>query len=96
MRHETYAEASTSASSQSMGYLQRATFAQALMERSWMKEKEAKKLFQDITGSVEGIATASEAAVGLIEVESDVGRARHAFWSDGMEVHRHFCPRERA
>lgn len=77
MRQQAHAEASTSASSTGMGYLHRATFAQALMERSWMKEKEAKRLFHDITGSMDGILTAPEAAVGVSEVYIDIGHARH-------------------
>ena len=54
VRHQTHAEASSSRTLPDMAYLQRTTFAQALMERAWMTEKEAKKLLQDITGSADG------------------------------------------
>lgn len=37
-----------------MEYLYRATFAQALMERTWMKEEEAKRIFHQITGNMSG------------------------------------------
>ena len=37
-----------------MQYLQKATFAQALMERTWMKEQEAKQLYLQITGTMNG------------------------------------------
>ena len=37
-----------------MQYLHKATFAQALMERTWMKEQEAKQLFLQITGTRSG------------------------------------------
>ena len=37
-----------------MQYLRKATFAQALMERTWMKEQEAKQLFLQITGTMYG------------------------------------------
>ena len=60
MRQQTHGEASSSKVSPGMEYLQQTTFAQALMERSWMKEKEAKRLFQDITGSIDGIVNSSE------------------------------------
>ncbi len=54
MRHQTHAEASSSRTLPDMAYLQRTTFAQVLMERAWMTEKDAKKLLQDITGSTDG------------------------------------------
>ena len=53
-RHQTHAEASSSRTSPGTEYLQRTTFAQALMERSWMKEEEAKQLFLQITGTMNG------------------------------------------
>ena len=37
-----------------MQYLYKATFAQALMERTWMKEQEAKQLFLQLTGTRSG------------------------------------------
>ncbi|CAK0786570.1 hypothetical protein CVIRNUC_009783 [Coccomyxa viridis] len=50
-RCRSNAEASSSTASPGMQYLQKATFAQALMERTWMKEQEAKQLFLQITGT---------------------------------------------
>ena len=53
-RCRSNAEASSSTASPGMQYLQKATFAQALMERTWMKEQEAKQLFLQITGTRSG------------------------------------------
>ena len=53
-RCRSNAEASSSTASPGMQYLHKATFAQALMERTWMKEQEAKQLFLQITGKRDG------------------------------------------
>ena len=53
-RCRSNAEASSSTASPGMQYLHKATFAQALMERTWMKEQEAKQLFLQITGTRSG------------------------------------------
>lgn len=71
-RHATHAGASSSRSSPSMEYLHRATFAQALMDRTWLKEKEAKALFEQITGTVNGGSQCAIYPLCICEVIGDI------------------------
>ena len=77
-RCRSNAEASSSKASPGMQYLHKATFAQALMERTWMKEQEAKQLFLQITGTRDGQSeSVSHNCIRHAEAE---GRAASLLW----------------
>ena len=89
MRHQTHADASSSRTLPDMAYLQRTTFAQALMERAWMTEKEAKKLLQDITGYADGTVIPSEILKRVCAVNMYILASLTSPCPSG--VHWHFC-----